>query len=425
MKLGRIVIVNEILVTQMNHWGIFPIAAAVMGIAEKFTQAKKPDLLIWVLCGLFPVFFFIIREAAERFWLFFLLHLGGFSAAFVFPVQNEISRGIALFCGAFYLCRSFYLRFSSHSDGYDEAFSPAAAILLSAASLLVQHYQGIPSWDFYYVASLIFVLGSYFICYYLEQYQRFLRVNANSAGYLPEKEMFRSGMGLVLAYTLGSAVLLFSAANIQWLAFFFDMAKEILRRVLVFLTSILPDSEPESSYIFQEPVLGGGMELPAAAKGSPFWDVLLFLVTSAISLSFAALFCKAVKKLYLFLLEQFANKNADKIRENVPGIFDVREKCDMIRTVRQKGRSSFSFLSPAERVRRLYKKRIMSDKIHLKEELQGQPEFCTAREYACRISLPQMAEIYERARYSDLETDAGDVKRMKEICKNRKIRNGV
>ena len=82
MKLGRIVIVNEILVTQMNHWGIFPIAAAVMGIAEKFTQAKKPDLLIWVLCGLFPVFFFIIREAAERFWLFFLLHLGGFAAAF-------------------------------------------------------------------------------------------------------------------------------------------------------------------------------------------------------------------------------------------------------------------------------------------------------------------------------------------------------
>ena len=91
---------------------------------------------------------------------------------------------------------------------------------------------------------------------------------------------------------------------------------------------------------------------------------------------------------------------------------DVREKCGIVKKdTAKRGTGFFRQFTPVERIRRMYKKQVLS----------GSPEgakkekipFMTARECVEKLSLPDMAGIYEKARYSDSEVTAEDVKKMK------------
>ena len=98
-------------------------------------------------------------------------------------------------------------------------------------------------------------------------------------------------------------------------------------------------------------------------------------------------------------------------------VTDVRESCDKVSLKDKKKRKLRLFLTPAEKVRKLYKNttgekcfRICrsGDKLKL--------GYYTAGECAKAVDLKEMGDIYDKARYSFEEVTEKDAERMKNIC---------
>ncbi|MCM1191874.1 MAG: hypothetical protein NC123_02185 [Butyrivibrio sp.] len=425
VKTGRLEPIIEILTSQMNHWVFFPLVMTALGISMGLmgnSIEETPDLLLWAVCGLIPVVLFLIRYYVERVWLLVLCH-GGVLAAVLSAALLLYSNGavICMICGAVYIICSLRLRLSGKRAVYSESIHPLGAAGLSVAANLLFHIEeGMPDWDGYYLFTLIGVLACYLILYYLKHYLDFLRVNRSSAGYLPAGEMLRSGLGLVIPYTLSGAVILLLSLHVEWLEPVFTVLKKGLKKLLQFFFGLLSAGREAEGPV---PVQEGGGHAPAGemlmlpeAEHSLFWDVLEYavLILFACSCVFALLW--GLKRLVGFLRKRFGRKGPDG--DDAGGqedIFDLREKCNPEkRSVGSKRRGMFQRFTPKERVRRLYKKKVLVS--GLAAEDRRALNCMTAGECGAALSLPEMAELYEQARYSDKEITFEDVKRMKDAC---------
>ena len=128
-----------------------------------------------------------------------------------------------------------------------------------------------------------------------------------------------------------------------------------------------------------------------------------------------ALFCIyriAVKILSLFNLKL---NRPDIMVDDV--VTDVRESCDKTKLKSSKKRSFKLFLTPAEKVRREFK-RTAKEKVYriCKSGDPGQLSYKSAGECASAVKRSEIAEIYDRARYSDYEITEKDAEDMKKIC---------
>ena len=431
MKQTRILMIDELLVTQINHWSLFPVMAAITGLTMQFTGAQRPNLLLWALCGLLPFLLFLVREKSRRFLPFFALHLLLAGVTAFLPAGNIVDRIFAVFCGIFYLIYSLYLHFAPDSSGYDIKYASPIVVLLSAGSFLLQHYQGAEfagaaagstgnaATQMYYIVPLIAVLAMYFISYYLESYLDFLRLNTETTGYLPEREMFRSGIRLVLLYTAGAGLLLFFTSNIGWLSAILRILQETAKTILRFLVSLFPESSSEEEILLEEQMQGQG-EMPLPQEGESFWlwDVLAAVVCAGMLVFAAFLLCKALRRLFFYLREHFGRARVEAAKEDA-AVFDIRERCEVATGGTRRAFSSlFKRLSPSERIRRYYKQRVLADrKLLTKSGSTSELSLYTAREYADKAGIPVMAAIYEKARYSSTGADLDDAKKLRQALR--------
>lgn len=424
VKTERLKLVIEILTSQMNHWIFFTLVMTVRGISMGLlgnSIGYEPDFLLWAVCGLVPIAFFLVRYYAERFWLFVLYHsavLAVLSAAGLFYRSGAIT---CVVCAAVYTICSFKMRLRENSAVYSDGIHPLVAVGLSGAANFLFHIEdGMPDWDRYYLFILIGVLGCYLIIYYLKHYLNFLRVNESSAGYLPAREMLSAGIGFVLPYTLFGVLVLLVSLNVNWLGPIFHMLTKGLKMVLRFIFRILSRDDPAEELISVEesreysPEVGM-LSMPEA-ESFWLWEVLEYVVLILFACGCVFALIKGLKWLVRYLREHFgrnaAGKNIITGREDV---FDVREKC----SIEKRGSDSkalglFRNFTPVERVRRLYKKRVLADKAGIKD--RETLKVMTARECGDALSLPDMARLYEQARYSDREITSEDVRRMKLAC---------
>ena len=272
MKIGKIRFVNEILTEQMNHWMLFPLALIVGGASRYLTGEGDSMLLAWVLCSLFPFFFFLIRRAVTHLVPFVLLHLAVAAFSMLVPVSFPAGRILCILCALGYLLYSHTLRLK-HDELFSNGVHLPAGVGIAAFSAFFVHYLEIRDWDDQSVIALIAVIALYFIIYYIDHYLNFLAVNESSAGFLPAAEMFHSGMGLVLAYTLLAAGILVLSSQFAWLAGILQPVKALLLRFLRFLLS---GKGEESEEEIEIPIIeelqndnADEMTLPEAT--GPFW----------------------------------------------------------------------------------------------------------------------------------------------------------
>ena len=427
IKSERLELIIELLTTQMNHWLLFPIVmtvTAVSGLIGGNAVTGQPEFLLWVVCGLFPVAFFFVRYRVERFWFFFLCHAAAAACSLILPVSSGfIGRVICILCAAYYMIHSLILRLQENPAVYSAPIHPLAALGVSVTAIFLLHRpEGAPDWDRYYIFTLIGVFACYVIIYYLRQYLKFLQVNRSSAGYLPAGEILRSGIGYVLPYTLFGAVVLVLSLNAEWLEPILQVLKAGITAFLRFLFS---HSSGESLEELVQTTEGANMnvnpeELGLATEGTFWlWEVLEYV---AVVLFFCgAVFCivKALiwfVKLLRYRFGEKTDKNNYLLAEEA--VYDVREKCSIRKKDSTEKRAGFfRQFTPEERIRRLYKKQVLSGGIEV--ESRAELNCMTAKECGRKISLPDMAVIYERTRYSDSEITSEDVKRMKTACGGR------
>lgn len=424
VKTERLELVIEILTSQMNHWILFPLVMTALGISMIIGNPieEAPDFLLWAVCGMVPIAFFSIRNYVERFWLFVLCH-GAVLAAALFAAALLYPNGavICVVCTVVYIIYSFMLRLRENTAVYSDSIHPFTALGITVAANFMFHREDdMPDWDKYYLFILIGVLACYLIIYYLKHYLNFLQVNRSSAGYLPAKEILHSGIGFVLPYTLIGVLILTLSLNVEWLEPVIHVLKEGLRILLRFIFRLLSGRENAEEPVPAEEDAGYMPEagLFSLSPGETFWlwEILEYVAIVLFACGCVFVLIKGLKKLIRFVQERFDRKaDSGNFVSGQESIFDVREKCSLEKkNPNSKGTGLFQRFTPVERVRRLYKKRVLAGKAGTEDK--NALNYMTARECGYVLSLPEMARLYEQARYSDREITAEDVKQMKLAC---------
>ena len=410
MKKERIIMIRELLVTQMTHWLLFLLAVTVLGLVG----AKEPVIWKWMLLGLVPYILFLVRRYSNHFLVFMGSHIALILLLTVIPYV-DLAEQIAFYvCVIGYVAYSFYLRVRT-KERLTGVINPIAAVGAAGVFRLFQHYQGIPEWERYYVVPVILFLCFYLIQMYLEQYQHFLIVNDSSTGHIPEKAMFRSGVSLVGMFSVGVSVLLLLTSDVGWVG----RIANVLKNILIWVLRLLFSGERE---VIEEEILpektnpgrqDQGMFPMEEAEPALIWVILEKLVMIAMAVAFAALIIWAIYSLIKFLHDRFQSRILTQ-EEELENTTDIREKCEIERH-QSKKHSFFGFLSTKERIRRIYKKEVWAGRWQLAKD--GSPEVLrrlTAKECGDGLSRADMAQVYEKARYSQEECTSEDIRRAKE-----------
>lgn len=419
-KESRIECISELLTQQMNHWMLFSLVLTAMGCLGEYFPIAKPDILMWFCCGILPILTFLVRRRITHFFPFILCNLILFSLTFLIPVHYVVGRGLCILCGIGYLIHTFLLRIKADTV-FTTPFHPAVGIGLSLFGIFFLRQVNDINWDSYYAFSLIGCLALYLLIYYMNHYLSFLSVNESSSGSIPASEMFRSGMGLAAGYTLFGTVLLLLCMNLSWLEYLLNFLEKGLIIVLRFLFSLFFDSSPAE--ILPEESFSGqnnaeGLDLPPG-ESSRFWEVMEIICVAVAFCAVVICSIKLVLWIIRFLRERFGQ--SFRLRQwNVEedSTQDIREKCSLAKTASAKSsRSFFGFLSPGERIRKLYRKKMLGASASLVMGENEKLAFFTAREAEEKLDAEGMAAIYEKVRYSEENVSVQDVKRMKEACR--------
>lgn len=419
MNIKKIEIVNELLTEQLNHWLLYSLALAFWGMASFTDQTiSKPHPFLWFFCGLFPPVYFFLRRRVKRFFPLILLHLAAAALVCLLPIRYPASRFLCIVCCLGYLIYSLVLRLK-HDTIYTDALHLPVGVVFFALSMIFNHYVKIKNWDNYYVFPLVACVVIFLITSYLERYLYFLATNAESAGVLPAGEIFHSGMGLVLAYSLPGAALLLLVSQFEWLAGLLRPVKDFLLQLLRFLVSLLPasGSEEELPPVPQQPPGSlDQMEMPADGGVFWLWKVLEFLFLAGgvciILLAVGILLFKLIQ----FIRQHLVLHSSGIETTDFGDAVDIREKCGLEIEKEKRRRNPFRSLSHRERIRKLYREKLLALAGNDPQK-KALLEQYTAREWERRLAADGMAPLYEQARYSPHEVTKTDVKKMKERCK--------
>lgn len=423
MNRDKIIYLREFFVTQMNHWTMFPLFLLIISLVKNLTVFDEPNPLLWLCLGLVPFVFYFFRLWFQRFVLFCLAHFAVLVLLyFVLPCGSTASKVLYVLFAAGYVVYSFMLRLNS-SDFQDGRFLMPVAVALSAVSFYLLHYQGYYEWDNYYISVLIAVFGMYFLSSYLESYMNFLLVNESSTGHIPEKEIFTSGSLMAFFYVAFAMVVLFATSHIGWLRTLLHVIKELLFMILRFLFSLFPESHPDIPEIEESQQMSGEvMELPPPEEPFFLWQLLEVIAVIAILAGMMYALYRFLKYAIAFVRSRMAYRLKKEEYTASERVVDIREKCTTEHKSREKKRDLFGFLSPQERIRRLYKKHITASK-RLRDIVPGNhdsdPALLTAREWGILLEEDNMPEIYEKARYSGETCTADDYRRMRQACKQK------
>ncbi len=416
MKIKHVEYVKEILTEQMNHWTLFPLVMTIMGISRDLTGIRNPDLLLWEVCSLIPFLLFLLRWRIKRFYVFALSHIGILGVVLgINSINPSFVGGICICAALAYAVLSLMMQMKDKL--YTAPIQLPVGVAISAVAIWLQHYQGTKDWDSYYIFCLVGTISLFFVIFYLQHYLEFLAVNQSSAGYLPASEMFRSGLGLTLAYTFLGAVVLIVSTHFEWLSQIVSYLKEFMIWILRLLFSNLPQGSPEE----EQQIMEQFSDTPVDAflpREEPFWlwgvlwHIVVFVFLAVVFLGVAKLLIRLLSWLRVFLVSHGSREDLHE-----ESIFDVRERCEIEQKHGKKKQPFFGSLSSRERIRKLYKRKLLSSSVQMPEKERNLLEYRTAREWESTLETEGMAEIYERARYSDREVTTMDVKQMKAACK--------
>jgi hypothetical protein len=407
----RILMASQLFLSQMNHWALFPVLLLSIGISGE----ERTLIGSWSFLGLFPFVLVLIRRKINRFLPFMGLHLLTGTLFWISMPWSGISAVILRIVIIVYLLMSFALRVRE-GDRLSPPLPPPVAVGITAFALLVQPFITVkPAEDIAYTLSISIYFLCYFVWIYLVHYLHFLKVNNSSAGYLPAKEIFRSGVGAAGIYAIIGACILMLTGGINWLSNLLRPLGHLMILFLRYVFSLMGDAgEPAPAEGVSQPP-GNGM--PDIEPGTPFWlwEVLGQIVLWALMIATVIFLIKGLVWLIRMLYRRFMSRLRPEQEGTSEGIRDIREKCE---TQRQTvtGTGWWTALRPEERIRRWYKKLLIAGSKKLPPD--PKPEVHTTKDWGRSLQLSGFTDIYEKARYAEHECTTEDIKIWREIAKN-------
>lgn len=409
MKDSHIEVLRQFLITQMNHWVLFAVAVAGMGIWND----SQLVLWVWIVCSFLPFLLYFVRLRIEPVFFFLVCHILAGYLLWMLPVEGSQQFFLRLMIVC-YLLRSVHLRIRSSSQR-EAAMLPGFAVGLIVVLLVIVHHQQSSSWDQYFVFITIAYLGLYFIQSFLQHYLHFLTVNESSAGHIPAKEMLRSGMKNAFLFTGAGVLFLLLISGLASLSRGWGQLRGFLLWLLRRLFSLLHLEAGEDEPVMEPPE--SDMELPEpvwdAASPSMFWVILQRIVMTVMLLVLLCAVAVGIGLVIYYIATRLRGRAKTQETE-LEEVTDVREKCDKEEIFKVR-RRVFLFLSPRERIRRIFQKRVLAGKDRILGARKGSRlELFTAYECAGRLDQEILGVLYDKARYSQEECTMEDVRQLKE-----------
>lgn len=375
---------------------------------------KTPAAFLWLpfFC---PVLFWALRCRAKYLWLFLAVHpaavallvwAGGFA-----PVPLLWKAGFGA-VGTVYALYSIRLRLSGRTGEGELPLALAAA--LTAAAFLVCGYQQKE-------AGCARILGCFFVWLplfllkrYVENYLSYVELGRRSAGVLPDRSIFRTGLAGAGLFAGISALLLALCAATP-LSERLTLAAAWLGRGLLWLLAhfLMLFSGGEEGEISAPQTAGGTPDFSGLgeAQETPFWmEVLQQLLLGAVTLALVAgLFAGAVLLVRWMLRSFYAGANRQVPPESSGG----QERLERLER-RPRKRRSLPFLggTPAERVRRSFARAVegcveagQRDRAMTARQLAAAGRQSSLSDPSAETDWERLTELYEQARYGREETD--------------------
>ena len=142
-------------------------------------------------------------------------------------------------------------------------------------------------------------------------------------------------------------------------------------------------------------------------------ELLEWLYRILIFVIIVAILYYGIRTLIRFVKENFTKVGKQKEAKTILSNQDIRESCSG-EDVKKEKRNFLGFLSSEQRIRTIYKKKMLQEKAKIVGE--AGPEglaYLTAKECCEKIAAADLKQVYEKVRYSAEKVTSEDVKRAK------------
>ena len=407
-------LLREFLATQANHWAFYP---AVILFAET-TRLSGISVLGWVILGLLPTLLYIAREIIQSFLLQISLAPIMVGIIYVLPIYPEIMKGSYLFFVMAYLMLSL-LKTIKKSDPLTHAFPPFIPLCINLVLSVIAVYVTKMNFSFLmHVSAIISVIFS-LLAFYLDRYRNFILANEANASNVPKSKMLKSGL-------LSSSEFLVILAAIMTFIATFSISDDFFRKIIdrlqlgtkgffAFLKKLFPEATKVPKRL-SDGAQSEPFQITEHARKNP--SIFSKIIESILYFAVIALVCALVLYLVYRILSFFmVRKKVLTVMDAEEGeneIIDLHESITQKVIFKEEGEDD-SLLSPTLRIRKLYRKKAQST-----HRTNLELSLITAREFATEEKIPEIAPLYEKARYSQTPCTKEDLKLMQEACRRKK-----
>lgn len=396
---------REYFISQTNHWFFY--VAVLLYSATQLENPTVGDGICWFILGFLPLILYIIRDSVEQFAIVAVLHLLLFSSIFFLPVSDPSVRRIFMMFSLLYSAASF-LKALSSTGKLSRAVPLYISLPIYAVVPFYYDIKEIPVSYFPYCMAMILFILNWFLAFFLDKYLYFIAVNTETASTMPKERIFRSGLKFSVLYLsiAGSILTLISIFTIPG-QFYRDVRlwfRDKLKMLLsLLLSGYVPDENGPLPTELANDVATGAFT-PESGGPAFFWVIMEYVAKFFLSILLPVAFIYIVYRLLRFLL---------RIRYHFsPEEEEAEEDEDIHESLSPKSTPIFQeekekFMSITQQIRFLFKRKALST--------TDEPESLrcvTAREFAEEQHNLSLAEIYEKARYSQKTCDREDLKKM-------------
>ena len=417
-KEKTLTIIREIIVTQTNHWSMFGLAYGLSVMLSEVYGISRMSLIGWGLMGIGLILNYLIRTKISNVAISILLHLLVIGVMTLPALPEPVYMGLHAVFALFYAILSV----TKHIWGTeieDGSFPIPVISLLICVPFFILTFANYPEVTGMYRNLLICLFTMFFMQHYFGRYTRFVKLNEHSAGFFPKNEIMGAGLKNVIIYIGISAGVFFAIANMDSLTEFWDFItgklsqffKGLMKKMFSSSDAAVTESQPLDYNDFDSLTTQMGQ---GEYKSGSLWEVILqkVIVIVGILLILYFLYKLVMKILSLF---NFKIERPDIIVDEA--VIDVREDCDKKKLKSGKKRSNRLFLTPAEKVRREFKKTVKEKVFRIcKSGDTERLSYRTAGECGSALNRKEMSDLYDRARYSEQEITEKDAENMKKIC---------
>ncbi len=401
-----IAIARIILNIQLNHMIFIAAMVAIMGLLGM----PNHYLLLWIVSVIVPLLMYYLRIKTKVIWAFFV----GMISIFVVSLFLPLSIVPKLFFSAMvfvYAMFSIRKKMTENPEQVELVSPVVFIVLIGAMTIKSRSYLSVC-----YGVAWVYLIG-YFLYHFMTEHLKFVDINENSASNMPEKELFLHGVKQVGIFTGIVIVLSSLTSSTNWLAKILSVIGDWLMAFLKYIFSGISGAIVEESAPPAPVVDTGETDMFEPVEYSELWlkiqELLEWLYRILIFVIIVAILYYGIRTLIRFVKENFTKVGKQKEAKTILSNQDIRESCSG-EDVKKEKRNFLGFLSSEQRIRTIYKKKMLQEKAKIVGE--AGPEglaYLTAKECCEKIAAADLKQVYEKVRYSAEKVTSEDVKRAK------------